>query len=113
MSDFTVQDVRDFFTGEYDYDGPFEDGIGEFFWQAKRAPGGLFNIELNGKTYSAVIVEEFDDEREWESHKHYVFEIEARVFKFPGKSVSHVGETWNPADITEGKLVTKPVLVWE
>lgn len=112
MSDFTVQDVRDFFTGEYEHE-PFEDGYDEFLWDASRRPDRTFSITLNGEQYTAVIVEEYDDEREWTRDMHYVFEIGDRVFKFPGKFISHDGSHWYPEDITEGKLVTKPVLVWE
>jgi len=113
MSDFTVEDVREFFTGQYEYPGPFEDGFGEFLWMANRTPDKSFDITLRGQTYRAVIVEHYDDNREWENHMHYVFEIEGRMFKFPGKFVSHDGAYWDSDDITEGRLVTKPVMVWE
>lgn len=112
MSDFTVEDVRALFTNEYE-EGPFEDGFNEFLWEANHTLHKTFDITLNGREYKARIVEYFDDKREWENHMHYIFEIDGRVFKFPGKFISHDGSYWNPEDITEGRLVTKPVLVWE
>lgn len=112
MSDFTLEDVQNFFTDEYN-EGPFEDGYGEFLWAAYYTLTKTFDITLNGQTYTAKIVEYFDEDREWVNNMHYIFEVDGRVFKFPGVHRSHEGSYWEPEDITEGKMVTKPVMVWE